>query len=187
MPAAPSGAIVPMRRKLTRASLEALMDRLARDARKGRHYRVFLVGGGTAILQGWRESTIDADLYAEHDEIFRDIQQIKEQLEINVEFARPEDFVPPLAGSGDRHVFIRSIGNVGFYHYDPYAQVLSKIVRGFARDLDDARAFLAGGMVDAETFRALVYGIPEATYAKYPALSAAAVREAVDAFLSEQA
>jgi hypothetical protein len=29
---------------------------------------VYLLGGGTAVLQGWRPSTIDADLYADKDE-----------------------------------------------------------------------------------------------------------------------
>ena len=118
------------------------------------------------------------------DEIFRDIQAIKERLDINVEFARPEDFVPPLSGSENRHVFIRTVGKVSFYHYDPYAQMLSKIIRGFARDLADAKTFLERGMVDAETFSTLVHAIPESVYAKYPTLSAKAVRETVDTFLS---
>jgi hypothetical protein len=80
-------------------------------------------------------------------------------------------------------VFIRTVGNVSYYHYDPYAQLLSKIVRGFARDLDDAKSFLVREMVDPETFRSLVHAIPDSVYAKYPALTARAVREAVDGFL----
>lgn len=70
------------------------------------------------------------------------------------------------------------------YHYYPYAQLLSKIVRGFARDLDDAKSFLVRDMVDPETFRSLVNAIPDSVYAKYPALTAKAVREAVDGFLA---
>jgi len=146
---------------------------------------VYLVGGGTAVLEGWRESTIDADLHADRDEIFRNIQQLKERLQINIEFARPEDFVPPLAGSGDRHVFIRTIGKVSFYHYDPYAQLLSKIIRGFNRDIADARAFLDSGMVDLESFRELVRAIPKEMYAKYPTLSREAVEEVVENFLAK--
>ena len=73
---------------------------------------------------------------------------------------------------------------MSFYHYDPYAQLLSKIIRGFTRDLADAQAFLNRGMVDPDTFRTLVHAIPEDIYAKYPALSGKAVRETVDAFLS---
>jgi len=175
-----------MRRRLTRELLDALMEELARSARRKKTYRIFLVGGGTAVREGWRESTIYADLYAEQDEIFRDIQNIKERLQLNVEFARPEDFVPPLAGSEGRHIFLKNICSVGFYHYDPYAQLLSKVVRGFARDLADARQFLASGMVDPERFKSLVHDIPGPVYSKYPALSPQAVQEAVDAFLSSQ-
>jgi hypothetical protein len=160
------------------------MRELARFARPNRSYRVYLVGGGTAVLEGWRESSIDADLYAKQDDLFRDVQGIKERLKVNIEFARPEDFVPPLEGTENRHVFIETEGRVSFYHYDPYAQLLSKVVRGFARDLVDARAFIASGMVDPQRFRALVAGIPESVYSRYPKLSRAGVRSAADDFLS---
>ena len=170
--------------RLTREGLQALMRELARSARSQRHYRIYLAGGGTAVLEGWRESSIDADLYAKQDDILRDVQNIKERLNLNIEFVRPEDFVPPLKGSEDRHVFIETVGRVSFYHYDPYAQLLSKVVRGFARDLTDAEAFVTSGMVDPDRFTKLVHGIPEALYAKYPRLSSAAVRAAVDDFVS---
>ncbi len=160
------------------------MRELARSARPKRTYRIFLVGGGTAVFEGWRESTIDADLYARQDEIFRDVQDIKERLQVNIEFVRPEDFVPPLAGSESRHILIETVGSVSFYHYDPYAQLLSKVVRGFARDLTDAKAFVTSGMVDPERFKSLVHDIPESIYSKYPRLSSQAVEGAVDDFLS---
>lgn len=176
-----------MRRSLRRSDLDDLMRELARRAPSRGSFRVYLVGGGTAVHSGWRESTIDADLCSDTEAVFREIQAVKEHLGINIEFARPEDFVPPLAGSGDRHVFIRTIGRVGFFHYDPYAQLLSKVVRGFGRDLQDARSFLDSGMVDAGRFRSLVEGIPAAAYAKYPALSQDAVVEAVTSFLSSRA
>jgi hypothetical protein len=185
MPAAWSGWLEDdVRHSLTRASLQDLMKELARSAPPGRPYRVYLVGGGTAVSAGWRESTIDADLYCDHQEIFHDIQRIKERLQLNIEFVRPEDFVPALPGTGARHLFIENIGSVSFFHYDPYAQLLSKIVRGFRRDMLDAENFIAGRMVDAERFRALVGEIPESAYARYPALSRDAVVDAVEQFLS---
>ena len=176
-----------MRSPLTREGLQDLMREIARRAPGGRSFRVFLVGGGTAVHAGWRASTIDADLYSDQEEVFRDIQAIKERLQLNVEFARPEDFVPALAGSEGRHIPIERIGNVSFYHYDPYAQLLSKVIRGFEKDVQDAESFLTSGMVDAERFRSLVHEIPEAAYARYPALSQRAVLDAVDEFLSQSA
>ena len=160
------------------------MKELARSARVDKEYRVFLVGGGSALIGGWRESTIDADLYSDDEDIFRDVQELKERLQVNIEFARPENFVPPLEGSRQRHLFIRKMGRVSYYHYDPYSQALSKIVRGFTRDLADAEAFITSGMVDAGRLRALVNAIPDSAWAKYPALSSRAVRSAVDDFLS---
>ena len=56
------------------------------------------------------------------------------------------------------------------------------MVRGFRRDLEDARRFIAGGLVAADRLRALVAAVPESAYARYPALSRAAVLDAVDAF-----
>lgn len=45
-------------------------------------------------------------------EVFQDIQGIKKRLRLNIEFARPEHFVPPLAGTDGRHVFIDRVGDV---------------------------------------------------------------------------
>lgn len=172
-----------MRGPLTRDRLRAVMRELARSAPRDQPGRVYLLGGGTAVWAGWRASTVDVDLHGEPERLFRDIQRIKERLDVNVEFARPEDFVPALSGSEDRHVFIETIGPVSFFHHDPYAQAFSKIVRGFDRDLADAESFVSSGMVQAERLQELVHGISPEAYAKYPALSREAVLEAVDGFV----
>jgi hypothetical protein len=69
--------------------------------------------------------------------------------------------------------------------HDPYAQLLSKIVRGFERDLADARSFVSSGMVNVEKFRSLVGAIPDEVWSKYPRHSPRAVMQAVDEFLAE--
>ena len=173
-----------MRKSLTRERLLAFMQRLAESAPRGRRFRVFVVGGGTAVALGWREATVDVDLYAADEAVFVDIQRIKESQQVNVEFARPEHFVPPLAGAGGRHIFIATFGAVSFFHYDPYSQLLSKVVRGFRRDLEDARHFIDDALVDAARFGDLVDAIPETVFAKYPALSREAVLNAVESFLA---
>ena len=61
------------------------------------------------MLAGWRSSTIDAHLYSDEDEVFHDIQAIKERLQLNIEFARPEDFVPPLEGAEGWFLSLRPI------------------------------------------------------------------------------
>ena len=162
------------------------MEVLANSAPQRDPFHVYFVGGATAVDLGWRASTIDVDLYAADDRVFSAIQKIKEDLRLNIEFARPEDFVPALAATSSRHLFIDNIGRVDFYHYDPYAQLLSKLVRGFRKDLEDAESFLSQGLVDAERFRSLVVDVPAAAYAKYPNLSRRTVCEAVEEFLSQR-
>ena len=162
------------------------MKELALRAPRRGAYRVYFVGGGTAVYLGWRRSSIDVDLCSDQEIVFRNIQEIKERLNINIEFARPEDFVPPLKGTADRHVFIDTVGAITFYHYDPYAQLLSKVVRGFQRDLDDAREFINSKMVDPQKFRSLVAAIPDSAYARYPSLSRAGIENSVETFFMKK-
>ncbi len=172
-----------MRAPLDRDKLRAFMAELARGARGIGTGRVYLVGGGTAVWLGWRPSTIDVDLHGEPEQLFSDIQGLKERLSVNVEFARPEDFVPELPGSGDRHVFVEKIGAVSYYHHDPYAQTFSKVARGFERDLEDAERFVGSGMVDPVRLSELVGSIAAESWAKYPALSPAGTVAAVEEFV----
>lgn len=174
-----------MREQVTRERLVLLMKELARRAPRRGAYRVYFVGGGTAVYLGWRRSSIDVDLYSDREVVFRDIQEIKERLNINIEFARPEDFVPPLPETAGRHVFIATVGAITFYHYDPYAQFFSKVARGFQRDLDDGREFIRSGMVDPRKLRSLLAEIPNSAFAKYPSLSREGIEDAIETFLAE--
>ena len=69
------------------------MEALGAEART--EARVFLVGGATAVLVGWRGSTIDIDMKVvpEDDRILRAIPRLKEELEVNVELASPDAFI----------------------------------------------------------------------------------------------
>lgn len=77
-----------------------------------------------------------------------------------------------------------SLGNIEFYHYDPYAQLFSKLLRGFRKDLLDAGRFLTIGMVEPGRFRELVDAGPASAYTRYPSLNRAAGGEAIDEALS---
>lgn len=175
-----------MRKSLTKSLLREFMDALADSAPHQGSFRVYFIGGATAVDYGWRASTIDVDLSADNDRVFGEIQILKERLQLNIELARPEDFVPALPGTSSRHLLIDTFGRVSFYHYDPYAQLLSKLVRGFRQDLVDAESFLYSGLVDAERFRSLVSDVGERAYAKYPNLSRSMVLGAVEDFLSRK-
>jgi hypothetical protein len=126
-----------MREPIDRARLEAFMRALAAAAR--RPLQVYLVGGATAVLEGWRASTIDVDLKFgdDADPVLQAVPAIKESLNVNVELASPMDFIPVKAGWQDRSPFIAQEGTVTFRHFDLYAQALAKIERGHRRRLQD--------------------------------------------------
>lgn len=144
--------------------------------------RVYFTGGVTAVLFGWRETTVDVDLRFEPelDEIFRALPEIKESLEINVELAAPPDFIPPLPGWETRSKYIGSEGKVSFYHYDLYSQALSKIERGHVQDKADVRSMLREGLIEKDRLAELFREIEPQLY-RYPAIGpakfASAVRE----------
>jgi hypothetical protein len=50
---------------------------------------VYVTGGVTAVLFGWRQSTVDLDIrmIPEQDSLFRAIPKLKESLSVNVELA----------------------------------------------------------------------------------------------------
>ena len=109
--------------------IHRFMRALGREA--DRPARVYLTGGATAVLHGWRESTIDVDLkiVPDVDRVFRAIPEIKERLQINVELASPDDFIPVREDWQDRSPFIAREGPLAFHHFDLYAQALAKIER----------------------------------------------------------
>ncbi len=158
------------------------MQALARHVTQ--EVRVYFTGGVSAVLMGWRDSTVDVDLKfdPELDELFRSIPAIKEELQLNVELAAPSDFIPPLPGWETRSRYIGREGKVSYYHYDHYSQALSKIERGHTQDVSDVKAMLAGGLIERERLLELFKEIEPLLY-KYPAIDpdsfSTAVREIV--------
>ncbi len=148
--------------------------------------RVYFTGGATAVLGGWRESTIDVDirLVPEDDALLRAIPRLKEELSINVELASPDHFIPVKPGWEDRSPFIAREGRVWFHHFDLYAQALAKIERGHTQDLEDVREMLRRGLVERPALLAYFEAIEPLLY-RYPALDARSFREAVVAALRE--
>ncbi|HEY0390638.1 MAG TPA: hypothetical protein VGC63_02900, partial [Solirubrobacterales bacterium] len=114
--------------------IEQFMRELGRSVRVDG--RVYLTGGATAVLYGWRQTTIDVDikLIPDRDEILREIPRLKEALNLNVELAAPSDFIPIPKGWEERSPLIRKEGRLSFHHFDPVAQALSKAERGHDQD-----------------------------------------------------
>jgi hypothetical protein len=146
---------------------------------------VYLTGGATAVLHGWRRSTIDVDLKLEpeRDDVLRAIPALKERLEMNVELASPDGFLPELPGWRERSAFVAREGLVTFRHYDLYAQALAKVERGHERDLADVEAMLDRGLVTPRRLRELLSQIEPLLY-QFPAVDPPTFRAALEEALS---
>ncbi len=161
-----------------------LMRRLGRDARGPG--RIFLVGGASAVLVGWRDTTIDVDLklLPEPRGVFEAISRAKLELDMNVELAAPDDFLPALPGWVERSIFIDREGRVDFFHYDFFAQALAKIERGHEQDLDDVRAMFRLGLIQVDRMQELFARI-EPRLNEFPAIEPACFRCSVESALAD--
>jgi uncharacterized nucleotidyltransferase DUF6036 len=143
--------------------------------------RCYLTGGATAVLLGWRQTTIDVDLklIPEQDAVLRAIPGLKDELQVNVELAAPGDFIPLPAGWEERSLLAEQGRRLAFYHFDPYAQALAKLERDHARDRDDVRALIRSGLVNTERLCGYFDEIEPQLY-RFPAIDPPAFRERVE-------
>lgn len=142
---------------------------------------MYLTGGATAVLEGWRESTVDIDVRFEPDaeEALRRISSLKEELAINVELASPLDFLPPLPGWQERSRFRFREGNLEVFDFDLYSQALSKLARGFELDLEDVKSMMGSGEVNPQRLLELYEAIEFELY-RFPAVDPANLRRSVE-------
>ncbi|HKV34141.1 MAG TPA: DUF6036 family nucleotidyltransferase [Pyrinomonadaceae bacterium] len=174
-----------MREKVSADRLTQFMKFIGRGEKK--KTKVYFVGGATAVLLGWRETTIDIDLkiVPELDEILRKLPKLKEDLQLNIELASPDDFVPALPGWEERSSYIGREGGIEFFHYDFYGQALAKIERGHSTDLKDVREMIDRGLVEPARLLELFSRVEDKLY-KYPAIDAKSLRQAVEQVAKEQ-
>lgn len=158
-----------MRPDVDGARVEQLLSGLGRRVRRA--HTVYLIGGSSAVLIGWRASTRDVDVRPEpdSDELLRALSELKEELDVNVELASPLDFLPELDGWRDRSPYIGAWGSVQARHLDFRMQALAKIERGMDTDLDDVRAILDRGLVTPTDLRR-GFAAMQAGFFRFPAI-----------------
>ena len=173
-----------MRSEADRAKLEAFMAALGTRVRGPG--RIYLTGGATALLYGWRAMTIDIDLKPDPEPsgLFEAIAILKDELDVNVELASPDEFIPAVPGWRERSLFIARHGPVDFFHYDPYGQALSKLQRRHDRDLTDAKSLLEQGLIRVAELREM-FTLIEPQLIRYPAVHPASFRKSVEDFCNE--
>jgi hypothetical protein len=173
-----------MRELVDRARLEEFMRRLGAAALE--ETVCHLTGGATAVMLGWRQSTVDIDLALdpERDELLRAIQSLKRELGVNVELVAPTDFVPAPPGSDVRAISIAREGRVTFRHADPYAQALAKLERGHQRDLEDVHELGRRALIEPDRLLELYEAVEPELY-RYPAVDPDTLRRAVETAVAE--
>jgi len=141
----------------------------------------YLVGGATAVLTGWRATTVDVDLklVPDQDAVLRAIPALKDELQINVELASPADFIPLPDGWQERSPLVECRKRLTFCHFDPYSQALAKFERDHTRDRGDVQALVRSGLVDPERLWSYFREIEPALY-RFPAIDPTAFRTRVE-------
>lgn len=171
-----------VRRKVTTETLKQFMQELAAAARSPGN--VYLTGGATALLLGFREQTIDIDLKLDPEPkgVFEAIARLKNSLNVNVELAAPDDFIPPAPDWREASRHIASIGPLQFFHYDLRLQALAKLERGHAHDLEDVGSLIRAKHVTAQELWSTFECI-EPDLIRYPAIDPAQFKKKVQDFL----
>lgn len=173
-----------MRDPLDKTKLIRFMDEIGKAATGPG--RIYLVGGATALLLDIRSQTIDIDIKLDPEPpgVFEAIAVLKDRLNVSVELASPDDFLPALPGWRTRGEFIARRGMVDFYNYDFYGQALAKLLRGHDQDLTDVRAYVELDKVVPKILLELLHQV-EDELIRYPAINRQSLVARVEAFVQE--
>ena len=124
-----------------RADIEKFLNALGKTYRKAG--RLYLAGGAALVHMGLRSgSTLDTDVVIEatdEDEMITAIRRLVEQMQINIEFASPADFIPIPSQWAAHAKYIGRYGKIDAFYFDLYSLALSKIARSSDRDLVDVK------------------------------------------------
>jgi hypothetical protein len=129
---------------------------------------LYLLGGSALCLLGSPRRTEDIDYtFALPEEQLKDleatIQQLADEMELELELAPIDEFIPLPLDADKRHQSIGRYGNLRVYTYDPYSIALSKIARGFDADLEDILFLLNKDLIEMTQLEEFVTAaIPDA-------------------------
>jgi hypothetical protein len=160
-----------MRQEATRERVIQLMDALGRLALGPG--RIYIVGGSSMVLlDSGRKATIDIDLKLDPEPlgIFQAIAKLKISMNLNIELAAPDQFIPAIPGWQERSRIIKTVGQVEFRHYDFYGQALAKIERGHDRDLQDVSSLVENQLINKARLKELFSTI-EGNLIRYPSVN----------------
>jgi Nucleotidyltransferase of unknown function (DUF6036) len=138
-----------MRPGVDKEAIESFLQQLGRTFHK--QARLYLAGGAALVHLGVRPGfTQDIDIQVggtNEGELIVAIQGLIQQMQVNVEFASPADFMP-LPSQWETHArFIGRYGMIDVFYFDFYSIALSKIERGNERDIADVKLLVRQGII----------------------------------------
>lgn len=137
-----------MRQRVGRQEIEQFLIQVGRTRQSG---RLYLTGGAALVHRGIRPGqTLDIDIQITIDptNLTTRIAQLKQKMNINVEFASPGDFIPLPAQWETRSEFIKRYDQVDAFYFDWYSIALSKMQRANRQDVVDVQLLVRQGFVD---------------------------------------
>jgi hypothetical protein len=141
-----------MRPRVDKARIEDFLKNLGRNFRKAG--RIYLVGGAALVHSGVRSgSTVDIDIEISGEnegEMIDVIQRLIQQMNINIEFASPRDFMPLPKDWLTQSRYVGRYGSVDVFYFDFYSIALSKVQRGSDLDINDVKLLLQQGIITLE-------------------------------------
>jgi hypothetical protein len=137
-----------MRQRVGRQEIEQFLIQVGRTRQPG---RLYLTGGAALVHRGIRPGqTLDIDIQITVDpaNLTAQIAQLKQQLNMNIEFASPGDFIPLPAQWEARSQFIKRYDQVDVFYFDWYSIALSKMQRANRQDVVDVQLLVRQRCVD---------------------------------------
>jgi hypothetical protein len=137
-----------MRQRVGRQEIEQFLVQVGRTRQSG---RLYLTGGAALVHRGVRPGqTLDIDIQITLDptNLTAHIAQLKQRMNINIEFASPGDFVPLPTQWEDRSEFIKRYDQVDVFYFDWYSITLSKMQRANQQDVIDVQLLVRHSLVD---------------------------------------
>lgn len=137
-----------MRQRVGKQDIEQFLIQAGRTRQPG---RLYLTGGAALVHRGIRPGqTLDIDIQITVDpaNLTTQIAQLKQKMNMNIEFSSPGDFMPLPAQWEARSAFIKRYDQVDVFYFDWYSIALSKMQRANQRDVIDVQLLVRQKYVD---------------------------------------
>ncbi|HEY5004738.1 MAG TPA: DUF6036 family nucleotidyltransferase [Ktedonobacteraceae bacterium] len=137
-----------MRQSVGKQQIEQFLIQVGRTRQSG---RLYLTGGAALVHRGIRPGqTLDIDIHVTVDPANLTVQiaQLKQKLNINIEFASPGDFIPLPTQWEARSQFISRYDQVDVFYFDWYSIALSKMQRANRQDIIDTQLLTHQRFID---------------------------------------